>query len=69
MKELSYGEEIKLGDKVLINGKYRNVVHIDKDCSLVKINSRTFIQFPKTYSEEFKKKDDVDETSYVVYRG
>ena len=69
MRELSYGEKIKLGDKVLINGKYRNVVHIDKDYVLVKINARSFIQFPKTYSEEFKKKDDIDETSYVVYRG
>lgn len=68
MKELRYGEKIKVGDKVDFGNKMRPVVYVDTEYCLVKLNIRTFIRFPIIYSEEFKRHDELDELSYTVYR-
>lgn len=68
MRELSYGERIKLGDIFVVDGKNRRVVHTEEDHCLVKVNSRTFIKFPIVYTEDFKKAESDDNEAYSVFR-
>lgn len=69
MTELNYGYPIQVGDKVKVGKGFHDVIKVTKEHSYVHINKRATLELPAIYSQEFKNSDEIDQTSYEVYRG
>lgn len=69
MTELSYGEIIKKGDKVKTGKGFHEVIKTDQSFCYVQMNKRATLRMPAVYDKEFKNTDEVDDTTYTVYRG
>lgn len=68
MKELDYGEKIRVGDKVFTMGGLHDVVGTDNNFCYVRVNRYTSIRLPNVYSKEFKDSNDIDNEEYPVFR-
>lgn len=68
MTELTYGETIKVGDKVKVGKGLHNVIKVTKNHSYVHLNKMSTLELPSVYSSTFKNSDEIDQTIYEVYR-
>lgn len=64
MTELTYGEPLQIGDKVISSGMVLTIVEIDDEFAHARRKNVTLL-LPKVYSEEFKVPDEFGITNLV----